>query len=340
LSISNPLRRRIMGAKRFRGFWFIFLLTFAVISLNSSWAAEQKYPSRAIEIYNPFAPGGIVDFLNRFTAKKLESYLGVSVVPQYKPGGGGMTLASYMASGAPADGYTLGNVGPEHVIQPILLGRASYTIKDFIFIGQLAVIPCVFFTSAEQPWNTFQDFLDYARKNPGVKFSTPGIGTTVYLRAENFNKNFKMGMVHVPFKGDAESMAAVLGKHVHVGAGSVGIAKAQVDAGKAKILFCFEPPEKVGLPANTPNLRSLLAGKPYVDIDPGQILTVPAKTPSNVTQVLEKAWERLSKDPEFEKDLRSVYLAVGHMDGKAFTQSLPARMAVVKEMLQLSGQLK
>ena len=251
-----------------------------------------------------------------------------------------MTLASFMATSAPSDGYTLGNIGPEHIIQPILLGRASYSIKDFIFIGQLAIIPCVFFTSIESPWNTFQDFLDHARKNPGVKFSTPGIGTTVYLRAENFNKNFKTGMVHVPFKGDAESMAAVLGKHVQLGAGSVGIAKAQADAGKAKILFCFEPPEKVGLPPNTPNLRTLTAGKPYVDIDPCQLLAVPAKTPSEVTQVLERAWERLVKDPEFANDLKSVQLVPGHIDGKTFTQMLPERMAVVKEMLQLSGQLK
>lgn len=329
------MKRRIL-----RGFLGGMILSiFIFISLSSSWAAEQKYPSKPIEIYNPFVPGGIVDFLNRFTAKKLESYLGVPVVPQNKPGGGGMVLASFIANARP-DGYTIGNMGPDHIIQPILLGRASYSVKDFYLIGQLAVIPCVFYTSIDSPWNTFQEFLDYARKNPGVKYGHPGMGTTVFLRAENFNKNFNVGMVNVPFNGDSEVIANVLGKHIHLGTGSVGAAKAQADAGKVRILFCFETPTKVGLSPTIPDLRTMVGSRTYIDIEPSQLMVVPGKTPPEVTQVLEQAWEKVVKDPEYASDLKTVNLAPGDIDGKTFTQRMSDRMAVVKEMLQLSGQLK
>jgi tripartite-type tricarboxylate transporter receptor subunit TctC len=115
-----------MKRKTFRGFLGVMILFILIcISSNSSWAAGEKYPSGPIDLFNPFAPGGTADYLNRFLAKKLESYLGVTVVPQCKPGGGVIVLASFIANARP-DGYTMGLLVPENIIEPILLGQAIH----------------------------------------------------------------------------------------------------------------------------------------------------------------------------------------------------------------------
>lgn len=328
-----------MKRKTFRGFLGVMILFILIcISSNSSWAAGEKYPSGPIDLFNPFAPGGTADYLTRFLAKKLESYLGVTVVPQCKPGGGGIVLASFIANARP-DGYTMGLLVPENIIEPILLGQASYSLEDFYIIGQVAVFPCVFSVPIDSAWKTFNEFLDYARKNPGVKYGHPGVGTTIFLRTENLNKTFNMGMINIPFKGDSEVIAAVLGKHVPIGAGSVGAAKTQVDAGKMRILFSYEPPGKVGLDPTIPDIRTVFGN--ITDIEPCLCLVVPKKTPSEVIEVLERAWEKIVvKDPEFASNLRTIYLGVGHIDGKTFMQKLPERMSLVKEMLKYTGRLK
>jgi tripartite-type tricarboxylate transporter receptor subunit TctC len=306
-----------------------------------SAAAEKKYPSSPINIYGPFAAGGPVDTINRVFAKKLEAYFGhgAVVVPQNKPGGGGSILASYIAKSARPDGYTLANISGHHICVPILLGTGSYSLKDFTIIGQLVVFPSVLVVPADSPWKTFQQFMDYAKTHP-VKYGHPGNASTIFLRVENFIKHFDLKMEGIPLKGDSETATAVLGKHVAVGAMSAGTAKGLMAAGKVRVLFSFDKPTSFGLPADTPNLAGVLRGAAYTDIEPGQVLAVNSKTPPTIVRTLEDAWKEIMKDPEFQKTVADLNLGLGYMDGKTFTAKLPANMAVLKEMLQKSGQLK
>jgi len=313
-------------------------VTFVCISSSGSSAAD-KYPSRPIDIYSPFAPGGPVDNLNRFFAKKLESHLGVTVVPQCKPGGGGSILASFIANNARPDGYTLANISAYHIAVPILLGTGPYSLKDFYIIGQLVIFPSLLAVPVDSPWKNFQEFCDYAKMNP-VKYGHPGVASTIFWRVENLIKHLGLKMDHVPFKGDSETVAAILGKHVPVGAMSAGTAKGFVEAGKLRILFIFESPTSFGLPADTPNLSSVLRGAPFTDLEPSQLLVVHSKTPPEIIRVLEGAYGKIIRDEEFKKDVATLNLGLGYMDGRTFTQKLPANIEVLKEMLRKSGQLK
>jgi tripartite-type tricarboxylate transporter receptor subunit TctC len=330
-----------MDYRTWKRFLCSLMVSFILIgsAASISFAAEKKYPSRPIDIYSPFSPGGPVDTVNRLVAKKLETHLGGTVVAQCKPGGGGAILASFLANSARPDGYTLGNISAFHIGVPMLLGTGSYSLKDFHIIGQLVVFPSVLVVPVDSPFKTFQDLIDYAKKNP-VKYGHPGVASTIFLRLENLFKHLGMKMDHVPFKGDSETVTAVLGKHVPVGGMSAGTAKGLMQAGKVRVLFIFESPTDFGLPADTSHLSGVLRGAPFTDIEPSQLLVVHSKTPPEIIRTLEGAYAKIMKDEEYKKLVASLNLGLGYMDGKTFTAKLPANMAVLKDMLQKSGQLK
>jgi tripartite-type tricarboxylate transporter receptor subunit TctC len=320
---------------------FGYLIVSAIFIGNTcsfSNGAEEKYPSQPVNVYQPFAPGGPVDTMNRLLVNKLEANLGGTFVAQSKPGGGGAILASFLANARP-DGYTLGNISAFHIGVPILLKTQSYSLNDFHIIGQLVVFPSALVVPADSQFKTFQDLMDYAKKTP-VKYGHPGIASTIFMRFENLYAHLGMKMDHVPFSGDSETVAAVLGKHVPVGAMSAGTAKGLVEAGRVRCLFIFEAPTVFGLPADTTSLSNLLRGAPFTDIEPSQLLVVHSKTPIEIIRVLEGAYEKIIKDEEFKKLVSSLNLGIGYMDGKTFTQKLPANMKILEEIMRNSGQLK
>jgi len=329
-----------MKRKIIRQYFLISILfTLICIFVNSSWA-EEKYPSRPIDLWCGSAPGGQGDLANRAISKKLEQYLGVTVVPGNKPGGGWAVVVAFLAGSRP-DGYTMAILTPEQVIQNILLGRANYKLEDFYIIGQIYYISNVWAVSADSPWKTIQEFIDYARKNPGVKYGHPGVGTATFLRTENINKRANLGLINVPFRSDPENISAVLGKHIPLACISAMAGKVQADAGKMRILFSFEPPAEIGLDPTIPDLKKTfgeIIGD--IDIDIPFNLAVPAKTPIEIVQVLRTALEKTVKDPEFVGIMKGYNHRVQYVDGNTIMQNLPKRMSIDKKILELTGLLK
>jgi tripartite-type tricarboxylate transporter receptor subunit TctC len=317
------------------------ILAFVVcvgITAPISNAATNKYPARTVEIYQPFSPGGPVDTMNRLIATKLSTYLDGTVVPQSKAGAGGALLASYLYNSRP-DGYTLGNISALHIGVPILKGTVKYKLDAFHIIGQLVVFPSAIYVSADSPFKTFDDLVKYARKTP-VKWGHPGFAATITQRLFNLFKVLDMKVDPVAYRGDSEQVPAVLGKHVQVGCGSPGSVKGLVQAGKLRILFIFENPTDFGLPSDTANTKSVFRGSSYVDIEPSQLLLVRSGTPPEIIKILEGAYAKLMKDEEYQKLVASLNLALGYLDGKTFTEKLPAMMRVLEEIMRSSGQLK
>ena len=228
--------------KKIRIFCIVTIVTVLTFMLSSLAVAAAKYPSEPINNVCLFGPGDQADVFNRLLSRHFEKSLGVPVITVNKPGGGGAVGFSYLA-GCKPDGYTIGVGTLENMIVPTLTeGKPPYSAEDLYIIGQVATIYNVFVVPADSPWKTFQEFVDYARKNPGVKFGSPGIRSTLYLRMETLNKNAKLGLIGVPFDSSAEATSAVMGGHVPVGIWDMGSARAQQAAGKIRILFIFESP--------------------------------------------------------------------------------------------------
>ncbi len=308
-------------------------------STDKALGAEEKYPARPIDLSCGFVPGGQSDLITRFLTKGLEKYLNVPVVPGNKPGAGGVVSATALVNSQP-DGYTLAVVGDADLVTAILLGRATFSRKDFRIIGQFVFISNVLAVSTESPWKKIDEFMDHARKNPGLTYSHPGMGSSPHIRAEYFNKIANVQMKGVPFKGDTEGIAAVLGKHVSMGVFSFMAAKTQADAGKMRILFCFDPPG-LGPDPTLPNIPSFF-GDSVKNIEPvSQYLVAPAKTPEPIVRTLEQALEKVTKDHDFINNLKKMYVGIQFIDGKTVSEKgLDEKTMQVKAILQGAGLLK
>jgi tripartite-type tricarboxylate transporter receptor subunit TctC len=312
------------------GVLFLFLCSLSGIA----FAAEKKYPSRYIELYHGFPGGGAVEIQNRLLAQSLEKQLGGTVVSVSKPGGGGVAGTTALINATP-DGYTLANMGFNSIVQTVLLSNGTFTLDDVKLIGQWNVYGTALCVPSDSKWKTLQEFTDYAKKNPGVKYAHSGVGTATALRMENLNRNAKLMLVAVPFKGDAEVITALLGKHIPAGVTSIFSAKAQVEAGNLRILFSFDPPTKFGLDSKTPYFANSF-DKNVVDKDIGIVgfLIAPRKTPDEIAKVLENALEKACKDPELISGMGKAGMAVDFYDSKTATQNLRKIMEGVKAIQQ------
>ncbi|HEX2967361.1 MAG TPA: tripartite tricarboxylate transporter substrate binding protein [Syntrophorhabdaceae bacterium] len=280
--------------------WIIMLLVLVAISggLLSQVAAQEKYPTRPIEIVTTFPPGGVSELTVRTWAKYMEKILGVPIVNLAKPGGGGVIGMQYVVSAKP-DGYTTLNAG--NLAPTLLSGTAPFKFEDLRIVAQVTQNGNIMAVAADAPWKTWQEFVDYAKKNPGVKYGHPGLGIVAFYRAENLNRQLGLKMVNLPSQGDAESVARLLGHHIPIANIATAIAKPQIEAGKLRALLSFEPAKEFGLPGSVPDLHQLY-GKDFPDIPVGVYLYAPAKTPDHIVQTLEKTFEQMSKNPEFVAD--------------------------------------
>lgn len=316
--------------------YFVFALLGS--SIDSAWGAEERYPSRPIELFCGYAPGGLGDLTNRFLATGLEKYLNVSVIPGNRPGGGESVNATYISNSSP-DGYTLGTMADGALTYPPLLGRPYDYFPGLRIIGQATCTSLVMAVSTESPWKTLQEFIDYAHKNPGLNYAHSGIGTLTQVYMELVNKAANLNMRGVPFRGDAEVAQAVLGKHVSAGLFSYQAARYQADAGKMRILICFTPSELSPEPT-LPSSTSILGREMYGILYGGICLAAPRKIPENIFEILVSTLEKVTKDQEFIDRLKTLYAHPCFIDGTTIQQRIPIRQQQIKPILQSIGVIK
>jgi len=311
------------------------------LSINEVWCAEEKYPSRTIEMICGFAPGGQDDLTTRVLAKAFERYFKVPAVVTNKAGGAQLIAATALANAVP-DGYTLAHLGDVSLVTHILLKRATFTIEDFTVIGEMDQEPPTLVVSAESPWKRIDEFIDYARKNPDLGFGHPGVGSSPHLRGEYFNKLAKTNMKGVPFKGDSECIVAVLGKHIPMAVLSFASAKAQEKAGKMRILFAFDYAGEDRFDPTIPNIPSFF-GKDVFNIGPvSDYLVAPGKLPENIVNILTQAMVQIPKeDKEYIDALKPLYIGTTFIDGKTWMSKIrPQKTLQIQRLLQEVGVLK
>lgn len=313
--------------------WFgaitvVFVICCCFVNIYDVLAAE-KYPSRPVTTVTLFAPGGISDLDARLWSKYLEKYLGGTFVVDHKPGGGGIIGITHVANAKP-DGYTLGN-GSDY-FTPVLNGTATYKMEDLRIIAQLLLNGCALAVNANAPWKTWQEFVDYAKKNPGVKWGHQGTSTMVYFRTENLNRQASLKLIPVPLKGDSEIISGLLGNHVAIGSLSTTSAKAQADAGKLRILFHFDDPKPFGLNPSIPSMKSFYPT--ITDLEVGVYYYTSSKVPENIINALEGALEKMSKEPEYLKEVEKLNQVAAFVPGKVIMQKVPVKMGIVKDIMK------
>ena len=194
--------------------WVCLGVSFA----GSSGAQAPAYPNKPIRLVVPFPAGGATDIFARTLSQKLAEKIGASIVVDNKPGAGG-TLGSDLVAKAVADGYTLLlATSSTHSIGPNLNPKMPYdAVRDFTPIAQVGYAPSIMLVPNSSPAHTVQEWIDYARKNPGrLNYASSGNGTIVQLTAELFKAQAGVFVVHIPYKGTALAMPDLISGKVDV----------------------------------------------------------------------------------------------------------------------------
>ncbi|HEY4372187.1 MAG TPA: tripartite tricarboxylate transporter substrate binding protein [Burkholderiales bacterium] len=179
--------------------------------------AQGKYPAKPVRVVVPYAAGGFPDTVARIVGQKLSDRWGEQVFIDNKPGGNGVVSAQYVMT-SPADGYTLLVTDNSLMaINPSLYPKLPYSRKDFIAVSMMASAPLYMVLNPSIPANTLKEFIALVKANPGkYAYGSSGIGSTHHLCMEAFKSTLGLNMIHVPFKGTAQSVPATVAGDVAV----------------------------------------------------------------------------------------------------------------------------
>jgi tripartite-type tricarboxylate transporter receptor subunit TctC len=201
-------------------------------------AETQPYPARTIKLVVPFGPGGPTDVSARIVAQVVQSGLGPSVVIENRPGAGGAIGTKSVAIAEPDGATLIGGTSATLGVVPALMKNPGYDpIKSFAPVAKVADSTLVLVVPATLPANSVQEFVVYAKANPGrLSFASAGVGNQTQLLAELFKSKAGLDIVHVPYKSGAEMVTAILGEQVQMAFPDVSILIPLIREGKLKAL--------------------------------------------------------------------------------------------------------
>ncbi len=212
-----------------------------------TWA--QSYPERPIRLLQGFAPGGNADAIARLVGGEVGKALGQSLVVEAQAGAGGTIAATTVARAKP-DGYTLLLATGGHVVAGALYNTLAYqTVSSFEMVSTITYFPFLIVTNANSKFHNFKDVLAAARAAPGsIAYGTAGIGSTHHLAGELLAKMAGVDMLHVPYRGDAASLTALLAGDLPFIIAPPTAVLGNIKAGKLLALATTGPQRWPGLP--------------------------------------------------------------------------------------------
>src|ERR1700710_1214665 len=296
-------------------------------------ASAQTYPSRAITLVTPFAPGCSTSIVGPGVADTMSELLGEKVVIDNRPGAGGTVGTKAVAKSEP-DGYTLvlGYTGTL-AIGPSLYKNAGYDPgKDFAPIRLIGNAPNSLVVHPSFPAKTIAELIAYAKANPGkVNFGSAGAGTASHITGEYFGASAGIKLVHIPYKGTGPALTDLLGGHIPMAFAPIPASHANVSAGTLRALAVTST-TRSGLLPDVPTMVE--AGLPGFDASLYYGLAAPAGTPRPVIDKLNKALRDALASAEVKKQLGN--------DGTEITPGTPEDYAdfIDKDEKKWAGLVK
>ena len=267
--------------------------------LSPAIALAQAYPSKPVRLVVPFPPGGSLDVVARAVGAKLSEAWGQPVVIDNRPGAGGNIGADLVAKSAP-DGYTiLEGALSTHAVNVTLYGKLPYDpIKDFAPISLVAITPNVLVLNPAAPFNTVPELIAYAKANPGkLSFGSGSNGSAGHLAGELFKTDAHIDMVHIPYKGGAPALQALLAGDTQLMFDNLANSMQQVKAGKLKAI-AVTTAKRSALVPELPTLSE--TGVPGFDIYTWWGFMAPAGTPKEIIAKWNTEVTRILNTPEMK----------------------------------------
>jgi tripartite-type tricarboxylate transporter receptor subunit TctC len=298
----------------------------------------QAFPSRSIKIVVPHAPGGNSDAFGRILAQRLSERIGQPVVVENRTGAGGTIACASVARSAP-DGYTIvvADTGT-HAIAPQLYGsRLQYDVfRDFTPISLAASFPTVLLVHPSVPARTPQEFVALVKSQPGkLTYSSAGTGNGSHLAQDVFRYAAGgLDMIHVPYKGGAPAIQALIAGEVQMTAVSVNTSLPHIKSGRARALALASSKRSPALP-DLPTLAE--SGIPNAEADNWLALLGPAGIPADVAERLSREINATLTLPDVRDKLAGIGLEVVAAGAAQYTPLLQRDVAKWTDAVKRSG---
>lgn len=274
-----------------------------LIALQAAHAAEpvSSYPSKPVRTIVGYAPGGGSDIMGRIIAQELSKSFGQQMIVENRAGAA-QNVAAELIARSPADGYTLFMSSAALGINISLYPKLNYhPIKDFAPAALFAISPNLLITHPSLPVKSVKEFIAFAKQNPGkLNYSTSGSGSTQHLSGEMLKVMAGVGITHVPYRGSAPSMTALLSGEVEFSFSNIPSSINYVQSNRLRAIAITSAKRSALLPA-LPTMAE--AGVPKFETATWYGLLAPAATPRDIVNKINQAVNTIVKTPDFNKRL-------------------------------------
>jgi tripartite-type tricarboxylate transporter receptor subunit TctC len=299
---------------------------------------QDKYPSHAITLINPFPPGGAADKVGQPLKAVLEPIVKQPVIIENKTGAAGAVGAQFAASAKP-DGYTLlihiTSISGFAEVDKLFGRTPKFTRADFIPIARYVADPCVLLVNDKQPYKTLKEFVDDAKKKPDqLVFSSSGLYGALHIPTAQFMSASGIKMRHLPTRGGGPALTAFLGNNSQVLVSSISASLAQIKAGKARPLAMFGAKRSKALP-DVPTMKELGYDVEYY-LWVG--LFAPKGTPDAIITKLREVSKQGAHTDAFKKAMNNLGQELDYMDQPEFAKFWASDAAKIEAAVKAIGK--
>ncbi len=292
----------------------------------------QDYPAKSVRIVQGAAAGGSLDSTARLFAQRFSQMFGQTFIVEARPGASG-TIANDRVAKSQPDGYTLLVMVATGSIQAAVRTDLSYNLeRDLIPISPLSITPLVLVSHPSVPARNLQDLLGLARKMPGkLNYGSSGIGSTSHFAGEALNYLAKVKLVHIPYKGGAESVVAAASGTVDVSLPGIPPVPGLVNAGKIRAL-AVTTIERSTLMPSVPTFHE--AGIKDYDFSSWAGLLAPMGTPKIVIDRLNEAVIKIASDSEIKESFKKQGLSLRSSTPTEFSEFIRREVALNRKLVK------
>jgi tripartite-type tricarboxylate transporter receptor subunit TctC len=305
-------------------------------ALIPATALAQAYPTKPITMVVPWPAGGSTDIVMRTISEAAAKHLGQPVVTDNKPGASGTLGPAVVAATGKPDGYLLAQMPITVMRLPLMQKTAWDAMKDFTYVVHLTGYTFGITTKGDGQFKSWKEVVEFAKANPGkVTYATPGAGTSLHIGMEQIAAHSGIQLTHVPFKGGAETNAAVLGGHTTLQADSTGW-KPLVDGGQLRLLAIWTANRSKSWP-DAPTLKEL--GYPFVFDSPFGIAGPKGMDPAIVAK-LHDAFKKAIEEKAVIDTMAKYDMVPRYLDTAAYRKAVEEFIGTEKAALEKIGLAK
>jgi len=312
-----------------------FACAVAVALAAAPVRAQETFPTKVIRIVPFGTAGGPIDSIARIFADKLRERWGQTVIVEAKPGASGILAADAVAKAEP-DGHTILITLPlTHINNAILQPKLPYDpVRDFAPLSQLATGGPMLVARADAPYNNLREFVEHARKHPGMTYGTWGNGSTAHLFGALLQRQAGLELRHVPYKSEASAHSDMFGNVLDFAWANPATARMHTQAGKIKALAIAGSRRVSTMPAVATFKEQGFAG---FDLDSWIGVYAPAKTPQAIVEKWSSALQEITRMPDVRERLIGFGFEPLGNSPQQFLDSYKADFPRIAELIKAAG---